>query len=147
MRARARSRERQHRKAQTQPGPVKPVVYDAAVLVAADRNDRRVWAEHRVRLEAGLAPMVAAPVLAQVSRAPSQANLRRLLRGCEVAAFDQTDAHTAGRLLARCGTSDVVDAALVVLAARRGADAQTGDGDDIRRLVAACGVGVDVHDV
>jgi hypothetical protein len=23
------------------------VVYDAAVLIAADRNDRRIWADHR----------------------------------------------------------------------------------------------------
>jgi hypothetical protein len=126
---------------------VKPVVYDAAVLVAADRNNRRVWAEHRVRLEAGLAPMIPAPVVAQVSRAPSQANLRRLLRGCEVVAFDQTEAHTVGRLLAASGTSDVIEAAVVVLAARRGADVQTGDSDDIRRLVAAASVPVDIHDV
>ena len=26
-------------------------VYDAAVLVAADKNERRTWAEHKVRLE------------------------------------------------------------------------------------------------
>jgi hypothetical protein len=126
---------------------MKPVVYDAAVLVAADRNNRSVWAEHRVRLEASLAPMIPAPVVAQVSRAPSQANLRRLLRGCEVVAFDQTDAHTVGRLLAASGTSDVIDAALVILAMRRGADVRTGDGDDIRRLVAASGAPVDVHEV
>jgi len=126
---------------------VKPVVYDAAVLVAADRNDRRVWAEHRVRLEASLAPLIPAPVVAQVSRAPSQANLRRLLRGCEVVAFDEADAHQAGSLLAASGTSDVVDAALVVLAARRGADIETGDGDDIRRLVAASRVRTAIHDV
>jgi hypothetical protein len=29
------------------------VVYDAAVLVAADTNERRTWAEHKVRLELG----------------------------------------------------------------------------------------------
>jgi hypothetical protein len=126
---------------------VKPVVYDAAVLVAADRNNRSVWAEHRVRLEASLAPMIPAPVVAQVSRAPSQANLGRLLRGCEVVAFDETDAQTVGRLLAASGTSVVIDAALVALAARRGADVQTGDGDDIRRLVAASGAPIDVHEI
>jgi hypothetical protein len=49
--------------------------------------------------------------------------------------------------LAASGTSDVIDAAVVVLAARRGADVQTGDGDDIRRLIAASRVPVDVHDV
>ena len=28
-------------------------VYDAAVLVAADRNERRAWAEHKARLQLG----------------------------------------------------------------------------------------------
>ncbi len=37
---------------------MKSVVYDAGVLIAADRSKRRVWAEHRVRLEAGLVPLV-----------------------------------------------------------------------------------------
>jgi hypothetical protein len=30
------------------------VVYDAGVLLAADKNDRAVWAEQRVRLSAGI---------------------------------------------------------------------------------------------
>jgi hypothetical protein len=37
------------------------VVYDAGVLIAADRDTRSVWAEHRVRLEAGIVPVVPAP--------------------------------------------------------------------------------------
>lgn len=55
------------------------VVYDAGVLVAADRGDRDVWADHRVRLELGTAPVTTAPVVAQVSRSPRQAQLRRFL--------------------------------------------------------------------
>ena len=55
-----------------------PVVYDAGVLIAADRNDRAVWADHRIRLEAGIIPVVPAPVIAQVSRSPAQVQLRRL---------------------------------------------------------------------
>ena len=76
-----------------------PVVYDAGVLVAADRNVRQVWAEHRVRLEAGIIPVVPAPVVAQVSRSPAQAQLRLLLRGCEVAPLTERGAHAAGQLL------------------------------------------------
>ncbi len=38
-------------------------VYDAAVLVAADRNVRRAWAEHKARLELGLIPLVPALVV------------------------------------------------------------------------------------
>jgi len=33
------------------------VVYDAGVLIAADRNDREVWADHRARLELGVVPL------------------------------------------------------------------------------------------
>jgi PIN domain len=114
---------------------VRPVVYDAGVLVAADRNVRQVWAEHRVRLESGIIPVVPSPVIAQVSRSPVQAQLRRLLRGCEVAELTEHVAHAAGRLLARAGTSDVVDAVVAQTAADRRADVLTGDRADIGRLL------------
>ncbi len=60
-----------------------PVVYDAGVPVAANIKVRAVWADHRVRLEAGI-PAVPASVIAQVSRSADQVQLRRPLRGCEV---------------------------------------------------------------
>ena len=112
-----------------------PVVYDTGVLVAADRNARQVWAEHRVRLEAGIIPLVPAPVVAQASRSPEQVQLRRLLRGCEVLNLTEQDAHAAGRLLGRSGTSDVVDAVVAQTAAERRADVLTGDRGDIARLL------------
>jgi hypothetical protein len=56
------------------------VVYGAGVLVAADRSSREAWADHRIRLEAGIVPIVSAPVLVQVSRSSEQVQLRRLLR-------------------------------------------------------------------
>jgi predicted nucleic acid-binding protein len=126
---------------------VKPVVYDAAVLVAADRGERRIWAEHRVRLEAGQVPLVPAPVVAQVSRAPNQAQLRQLLRGCEVVPFAEADAHHAGVLLARSRTADVVDASVAALAIERQADVITGDGSDIARLLTAARSKLAVIDV
>jgi hypothetical protein len=116
---------------------MKAVVYDAGVLVGADRGDRRIWAEHRVRLEAGVVPAVPSLVVAQTSRSPRQVQLRRLLRGCEVVTFAEADAHRAGELLAKSRTTDVVDAAVVVLAIERGADIQTGDAEDMRRLTGA----------
>jgi predicted nucleic acid-binding protein len=115
------------------------VVYDAAVLAAADRNDRRTWAEHKVRLELGVVLLVPAPVVAQVSRSPQQAQLRRFLAGCEVVALGEADAHEAGRLLGRSRTADVVDAVVVATALRRGATILTGDPEDMRRLVRAAG--------
>lgn len=113
------------------------VVYDAGALVAADRNSRLFWADHRVRLEAGLLPLVPAPVVAQVSRSSRQAQLRRLLRGCEVVPLTEQAAHAAGRLLGRTKGSDVVDAVVADLAATRDADVVTTDRRDIQALLDA----------
>jgi hypothetical protein len=52
---------------------VNKIVYDAGVVVAADRNEWRAWVEHKVRLQFGVLPLVPAPVVAQVSRSPQQA--------------------------------------------------------------------------
>ena len=115
------------------------VVYDAAVLVAADRNDRQVWAEHKARLELGVVPSVPAPVVAQVSRSPQQAQLRRFLRGCVVVPLGESEAHEAGRLLGKSRTADVVDAVVVIIALGLKAMILTSDLDDIKRLVRASG--------
>ncbi len=114
-------------------------VYDAAVLVAADRNERRTWAEHKARLEFGAVPLVPAPVVAQVSRSPQQAQLRRFLAGCRIVPLGEIDAHAAGRLLAKTGTADVVDAVVVVVAHRSKGVILTGDPEDIERLISASG--------
>jgi hypothetical protein len=118
---------------------MRPVVYDAGPLIAAERNDRRLWAEHRVRLELGIVPCVPSPVLAQVSRSPKQVQLRRLLRGCEVVALEEAGAHEVGTLLGKSRTTDISDGALVSVAMRRTADIVTSDRNDIERLVAAAG--------
>src|ERR1017187_3613688 len=94
---------------------VTDVVYDAAVLIAADRNDRRVWAGHKARLESGVAAWVPAPVVAQVSRSARQVQLQRFLRGCIIVPLDEACAHAAGRLLGAARASDVVDASVVAL--------------------------------
>jgi hypothetical protein len=126
---------------------MRPAVYDAGVLVAADRNVRAVWAEHRVRLEAGIVPVVPAPVVVQVSRSAAQVQLRRLLRGCEIAALTGELAHAAGYLLGRAGSSDVVDAVVADTAARLHADVVTGDRADIARLLDAAGADVRIIDI
>ena len=107
--------------------------------MAADRNERRCWAEHKVRLELGVVPLVPAPVVAQVSRSPQQAQLRRFLAGCLVVPLGENDAHAAGRLLAKTRTADVVDAVVVNVALHHKAVILTGDPDDIQRLVRASG--------
>lgn len=116
---------------------MKPVVYDTGVLIAADRNERRVWAEHRVRLEAGVVPAVSAPVVAQASRSSAQVQLRRFLRGCEIVPFAELDAHRAGALLGKSRTSDVVDASVAVLAIQRDANVVSDDPKDIECVLGA----------
>jgi hypothetical protein len=124
-----------------------PVVYDAGALVAADRNVRQVWADHRIRLEAGIIPVVPAPVVAQVSRSPAQVQLRRLLRGCEIMPLTEQRAHAAGELMGRAATSDVVDAVVAQTAADLRGDVVTGDRADIRRLLQAAGAPSRIIDV
>ncbi len=123
------------------------VVYDAGALIAADRDDRTFWLDHRVRLEQGVIPVVPATVVAQVSRSARQVPLRRLLKGCEVAVLDGAGAHRAGRLLGLAGTADVVDATVAVLAADLGALVVTSDRGDIERLLAGVGSDAAVVDV
>jgi hypothetical protein len=123
------------------------VVYDAAVLIAADKNDRRIWAEHKARLECGVIPLVPAPVVAQVSRSPQQVQLRRFLAGCAVVTLGESEAHEAGRLLGISRTDDVVDAIVVTVALRQRAMILTSDPDDIKRLIRASGRHVDVSGI
>ncbi|HUF99540.1 MAG TPA: hypothetical protein VMM60_15525, partial [Ilumatobacter sp.] len=64
-----------------------------------------------------------------------QARLARFLQSVVVVAFD--DGLEVGNLLARSGTSDVVDAHLVVVAVRRSEPILTGDVHDLESLTAA----------
>jgi hypothetical protein len=112
------------------------VVYDVGVLVAADRNDRDTWADHRVRLELGMTPITTALVVAQTSRSPRQAQLRRFLRGCDIDAFRPEQAHDVGALLGASKTSDVVDAHVVLVASAHHALVITSGDDDINHLSA-----------
>jgi hypothetical protein len=110
-----------------------PVVCHAGVLVAADRDLGSVWAEHRARLEAGIIPVVPAPVVVQASRSSAPVQLRRLVRGCNVVSLTEQRRHTGGRLLGHAGSGYVADAVVADTAARLRADVVTGDRADIRR--------------
>jgi len=110
------------------------LAYDAGLLIAADRNDRTVWADHRRRLEAGLVPITTAPVVSQVSRTGRQAQLRRFLRGCQIEALTSDQAHEIGALMGRAGTTDVVDAHLMMVAAATASTVLTTDPDDLEAL-------------
>lgn len=126
---------------------MRPVVYDAGVLITADRNERTTWADHKLRLEDGVVAVVPSVVVAQVSRSPRQVQLRRFLRGCDVAVLDENGAHDAGLLLGRTRTSDICDAVVIALAVTLDAEVVTADGKGLRRLVTASGERIRLHDV
>lgn len=110
---------------------------DAGALIALDRDDRRVIALLARAHETNRAVTIPASALAQAVRAPHrQARLARLVRQptVDVVALDRVDAVHVGRLLAATGTSDVVDAHVVVCARRAGTAVVTSDPDDLRRL-------------
>jgi hypothetical protein len=112
------------------------IVDDARALIAAERSDRSVWADHRVRLELGLVPATTAPVVAQVSRSGRQSQLRRFLRGCDVVGFGDEVAHDVGAFAGRAETSDVVDVHVVTVAHRRRCGVLTSDENDLRPIAA-----------
>ena len=110
---------------------------DAGALIAVDRNDRRVLVLLARARETGSRVTVPASALAQAVRHPErQARLARLLRQptTDVVPLDRVDATNVGRLLAASGTSDVVDAHVVICARRARQWAVTSDPDDLRAL-------------
>ena len=124
------------------------LLLDSGALVALERNDRAMWLRLKAQVRAGTPPVTHGGVIGQVWRggAGRQALLARALGGVEVVALDASLGRRAGLLLGRAGMRDVVDAAVVVLAADDDTIA-TSDPDDIERLVAASGRHVDVVEV
>lgn len=113
------------------------VTLDAGALIALDRDDRRVIALLVRAHETAARVTVPAPALAQAVRNPArQARLARLVRqsATDVVALDRVDATSVGRLLAASGTSDVVDAHVVLCARRTGQVVMTSDPGDLHHL-------------
>jgi hypothetical protein len=119
------------------------ITMDAGGLIAVDRNDRRVVVLLARARETGSRVTVPASALAQAVRQPErQARLARLLRQptTDVVPLDRVDATNVGRLRAASGTSDVVDAHVVICARRARQQAVTSDPDDLRALDPTLGV-------
>jgi hypothetical protein len=96
------------------------VTYDTGALIAAERNDRRIWALHMGFIAEEVAPVVPAPVLAEAWRGGSrQANLVRLLAACDIEPMTDEQARRVGELAGRAHHDDVVDVAVVEGALRR----------------------------
>ncbi len=114
-------------------------ILDAGALIALDRNDRAMWVRLKGLHVAGERPVTHGGVVGQAWRGgPRQARLATALAGMDVRSLDERLGRVAGELLASARTSDVVDAALVALAAD-GDDIITLDTDDLGRLAASAG--------
>ncbi|HEY5352635.1 MAG TPA: PIN domain-containing protein [Streptosporangiaceae bacterium] len=117
------------------------VVYDSGALIAIDTGNELSFRRHLSRMSARDHVMVPAPVAAQVVRDPRrQTRLMTTLRGCDVMPFEEEHAGLVGRLLARSGTSDVVDGFVAVTAAETGATIVTSDQGDVQHLLGTLGV-------
>ena len=112
------------------------MIIDAGPLIVGGENvNSRLWALIKRAVERGEELHTTHPVLAQVWRDPArQANLARATRHFDVHALDESV--TVGRRLAASGTSDVVDAHLVVVAERLGTFILTTDSADMSNLNA-----------
>ena len=117
------------------------VTYDTGALVAAERNDRRMWALHAGFLAEEVVPVVPAPVLAEAWRGGSrQASLARLLAMCEVEPMTEKQARDVGVLAARTGHDDVVDVTVVEGAIRRRQAVVTANETHIHKIAKAARV-------
>jgi predicted nucleic acid-binding protein len=119
--------------------------YDSGALIAAERDQRRMWLLHERALTRGVRPVVPAGVLTEAYRSGRQVNLARLLSGCRVEALDEDRARRAGALLGLCliGRGSIspgaVDASVAEGALRRGDTVVTGNAEPIRALADGAG--------
>lgn len=115
-----------------------PYVYDAGALIAIDANDRRMWAIHHLAMEEGREIFVPAIVVGQAWRdGRRQVLLGRLLHTCEVEPAMVETAKAAGVLCGKAGSSDIVDATVMITALAHRAIIFTSDDDDLAKLAEA----------
>jgi hypothetical protein len=113
------------------------LTFDAGGLIALDRNDRRIVVLLARASQTSAPITVPASALARAVRRPErQVRLARLVRlpTTTVVPLDRVDATSVGRLLAAAGTSDIVDAHVVICGRRSDQRVVTADPADLRRL-------------
>lgn len=110
---------------------------DAGALIAFERGDRAVVAIIKRALDRELTLAVPAGVIGQVWRdGRRQVRLARLLASelIEIEPLDDAQARAAGQLCGARGTSDVIDASVVLCARARDHAVLTSDPDDLAHL-------------
>lgn len=113
------------------------VVLDAGALIAIERSNRKVTDLLRRLRDVGAPITLPAPALAQVLRDPGKQVRLQLLLGTAsttTVPLDRRAAGLIGVMLRRSGTTDVVDAHVVLCGLERRHAIVTSDPDDLRRL-------------
>ena len=120
-------------------------VYDTGALIAAENNDRRIWAIHKRSLERRTAPIVPAGVLTEAWRGNSPL-LARFLAGAHMEKLNTDAARAAGVLLANTGDCEVeaVDAMVVEVALRYDRAVLTSNYSDIKALADSANRSLDI---
>ncbi|MCP4962728.1 MAG: type II toxin-antitoxin system VapC family toxin [Actinomycetia bacterium] len=114
------------------------MILDTGFLVSIDRSERAAHTFLAAVARSKTTLHTTEPVVAQVWRNGSrQARLSAFLKTITIHPLD--DGRPVGRLLAQTGTSDVVDAHLVIAAVRLGHDILTGDPGDLATLSTVLG--------
>ena len=114
------------------------VTYDTGALVAADHNERRMWALHAGFLAEEVSPTVPAPVLAEAWRGGSrQPSLLRFLALCALEPMNEQQAKSVGILAGKANHDDIVDVTVVEGAIRRHDAIVTSDHTHIRKIANA----------
>jgi hypothetical protein len=113
------------------------IVLDTGALIGLERGDKRMIALLRRALSQGRAFRVPAGVVGQAWRnGRLQVTLARFLRSeeVEIVPLDEQLARSCGELCGAAGTSDIIDASVVILARERQDPIVTSDPSDLRRL-------------
>ena len=121
------------------------LLLDSGALIALEKHDRAMWRRLKAALLANSCPKTHGGIVGQAWRGggPRQALLAVALAGVDIRPLDESLGRAAGSLLAADGSSDVIDAALVLLA-DDGDDILTSDPEDLQSLAVQLGRHVEV---
>ena len=121
------------------------LILDTGALIAIDKNDRFMWRHLKSALHSGEIPVTHGGVIGQAWRGrDSRSALMALaIASMDVRSLDEDLGKRSGELLARARKSDVINAALVLLA-DDGDTIATSDSRDLESLARAAGRIVDL---
>jgi hypothetical protein len=124
------------------------LILDAGALIAIDRNDRAMWRRLKSALENEDVPLTHGGVVGQVWRGhgPRSARMALALGGIDIRPLDEDLGKRSGELLARARKSDVIDAAVILLATD-GDIIATSDSNDLRPLARSAGKAIEFVEV